>query len=516
MLIYSIKDEPLIELAKKHIHFLPFDGDIGDDDVVFIKADEYIYFEIENHFTTSKTSVIRRCDEIDGLSSAEIKIIKELLSTYREMSDINLTLREFDKLSKEQFDKALTELLACVKRHKKISEHEEKFLYDLLSGNKTKKSLYETGVCSPDELERAYNKFVSEMQWCYGYKQPYIEHRTKNFSNGIIEFSWTIDSFIKEYNIETVLLLNIFEKILHSKAWLKGESKKTFFELFSKYCRNVIDSQEEREALLQYFDEINTKFKKGVYSLYSENAKRLISEKKTHIHDIGADCKESGLNYYRLCSAMEKLGVKPNHHIRRRYSQRLKDFLEGEPLDAQSNPKIFVISGPSCSGKTTIFNEVLKVVPELVKTVSDTTRNPREDEKDGVDYNFISRDTFEKNIQNDEYIEYNFYDDNYYGTSKRRFGELKGKKTAMIIDVNGAKNVKKIYQDAITIFIMPPSLDELRRRLVSRGDNTPEEIERRLDKAKGEIEASSNFDFVVENANLSNAVQEVSHIILNN
>jgi len=113
-------------------------------------------------------------------------------------------------------------------------------------------------------------------------------------------------------------------------------------------------------------------------------------------------------------------------------------------------------------------------------------------------------------------IEYNFYDDNYYGTSKRRFGELKGKKTAMIIDVNGAKNVKKIYQDAITIFIMPPSLDELRRRLVSRGDNTPEEIERRLDKAKGEIEASSNFDFVVENANLSNAVQEVSHIILNN
>jgi len=519
MNIYSIKDENVISLIKYNKHFLPLDFEIEEDAVVIISADTNIYYEHEYHYSFDKKYLVRRCDEIDGISSAEIKIANELLSNYREMADVSITLSEFKDLSKENLEKSLTEILACVRRHNKISEQEEKILFGVFSGHETKKHLFESGICTPKELNSAYKRFVSEMEWCYGYKRPYIEHLAKNFNFGNIEFYWTPETFAKEYKVEGSVLLEIFKKILHSKLLLRGASKKLFFEIFGKYSKDGIETQAEREQMIKYLDELTGNFKKEVFRVYTKIAQKMIDNHQTHIDDINPICKENGYNYHKACHAMEHLGVRPNHHIRRR-GNYLKRFLDDpspsktQSCDSpQSNPKVFIISGPSCSGKTTIFNEVLKVIPALTRTVSDTTRKPRENEIDGIDYNFISRELFEKNIKENKYIEHTFYDDNYYGTIRKNFEQSDGKMTALIIDVNGAKRIKSIYKNAITIFIMPPSLEELRSRLIARGDNTPEEIERRLEKAKKEMAEAVKFDYIVTNKNLKSAVQEVVDII---
>lgn len=176
--------------------------------------------------------------------------------------------------------------------------------------------------------------------------------------------------------------------------------------------------------------------------------------------------------------------------------------------------KLFIISGPSGVGKTTIFNEVQKSVPYINKTLSDTTRDIRDGEENGRDYNFISKDEFEENMKKGHYVEYNTYDDNYYGTS---YEEIRRSRivpaTAMIIDVNGAKNVKKHYSDAITIFIAPPSVEELIKRITERNANTPEEIENRIQIAEKELEEAWGFDYIITNENLEKSITELCSVI---
>ncbi len=178
------------------------------------------------------------------------------------------------------------------------------------------------------------------------------------------------------------------------------------------------------------------------------------------------------------------------------------------------NNKLFVISGPSGVGKNTIFNEVQKSVPYINRTISDTTRDTRDDEKNGRDYNFISKSEFEENINKGQYVEYNTYANNYYGTS---FEEVRHTRTspatAMIIDVNGAKKIKENYTDAITIFIAPPSIDELIKRITERNANTPEEIESRIKTAEKELEEAWGFDYIITNGNLETSVSELASIV---
>lgn len=176
--------------------------------------------------------------------------------------------------------------------------------------------------------------------------------------------------------------------------------------------------------------------------------------------------------------------------------------------------KLFIISGPSGVGKTTVFQKAQQIIPYITKTVSDTTRNIRDDEKNGRDYNFITKEEFEKNIQDGKYVEYNIYDNNYYGTT---FAEIEkafsSPATAMIIDVNGAKNVKHQYPDAISIFIAPPSVEELMQRIIDRNDNTTEEIENRIKIAEKELEEAWGFDYIIINKLLYKSVDDLCSII---
>ncbi|MBR0462298.1 MAG: guanylate kinase [Erysipelotrichaceae bacterium] len=177
---------------------------------------------------------------------------------------------------------------------------------------------------------------------------------------------------------------------------------------------------------------------------------------------------------------------------------------------------LIVYSGPSGVGKSTILAEVLKEEDlKLSFSVSMTTRDPREGEEEGVDYFFVDKETFEKAIKEDKFLEYATYVNNYYGTPKDFVEKQreKGYNVMLEIDVQGGLQVMEKCPDAVTIFIEPPSLEVLKERLIGRGTDPMDVIEQRVSRATGEIEKSATYKYHVINDDLSVAVQEVIDII---
>lgn len=180
---------------------------------------------------------------------------------------------------------------------------------------------------------------------------------------------------------------------------------------------------------------------------------------------------------------------------------------------------LVVFSAPSGCGKDTILRELFKldVKNEFVLSRSMTTRQPRNEEKDGVDYYFVTREKFEELISNDGFIEYAEYNGNYYGTPKAPVEEWlnSGKTVILEIEVQGASKVRSSRPDSVGIFILPPSLEELERRLRNRKTDSPEVIAKRIALAPGEIAQSKYFDYCVINDDVTKATDEVYTILKN-
>lgn len=178
--------------------------------------------------------------------------------------------------------------------------------------------------------------------------------------------------------------------------------------------------------------------------------------------------------------------------------------------------KFIIVSGPSGVGKGTICDVLIKELNAWY-SVSMTTRKMRDGEVDGVNYYFISKEEFKKRIAEGKLLEYNIYNDNYYGTPKDKVLEKleQGTNVFLEIDVNGAKNIKNIFPDALLVYIAPPSVEELRERLVSRGTEDLETIENRLKIASDELKQVGFYDYVVVNDDLEKAISEVRDIIIN-
>jgi guanylate kinase len=181
--------------------------------------------------------------------------------------------------------------------------------------------------------------------------------------------------------------------------------------------------------------------------------------------------------------------------------------------------KLIIFSAPSGSGKSTIVQWLMKEHPELKLyfSISCTSRAPRGTEQNGVEYFFISPEEFREKIANDEFVEYEeVYENRFYGTLKSQVEKQlnAGQNVIFDVDVKGGVNIKKFYgKDALSLFIQPPSVEELRRRLVGRATDTPEAIEQRLAKAEYEMTFAPQFDSIVINDNLEEAKEQTLELV---
>lgn len=179
--------------------------------------------------------------------------------------------------------------------------------------------------------------------------------------------------------------------------------------------------------------------------------------------------------------------------------------------------KVVIFSAPSGSGKSTIVNHILKLHPEMEFSVSATSRAPRGQEKDGVEYNFFTADEFRKMISEDKFVEYEeVYSGSFYGTLKSEVHRIWDKNHVIIfdVDVKGGVNLKKYFGDkALSIFIQAPSVEELRKRLIARGTDSAEAIEKRVAKAAEEMTYADKFDYILVNDDLQKAYAEAEVIV---
>ena len=179
-----------------------------------------------------------------------------------------------------------------------------------------------------------------------------------------------------------------------------------------------------------------------------------------------------------------------------------------------SKGNLFVISGASGVGKSTVLKKVMAARDDLRFSVSATTRNIRPGEVDGESYYFITKDKFLDMIEKHEFLEYDAHMDNYYGTPKAQLEEkLKTGSVILDIEPNGAFNVRRERPDAVLIFIAPPSVEELERRLRGRGDTSEEQIRLRQDRVQWEMEQSKQYDYVVFNDRVEACADEILNII---
>jgi guanylate kinase len=180
-----------------------------------------------------------------------------------------------------------------------------------------------------------------------------------------------------------------------------------------------------------------------------------------------------------------------------------------------SKGRLLIVSGPSGSGKDTILKKVLARMPELKFSISSITRPMREGEVEGEKYNFVSREYFEEMIKNDALLEYNCYVGNYYGTPKAPVDDVieNGGEIIIEVDVNGQANIKKRVESALSIFIMPPSFQVLKSRLSGRGTDSEDVINQRMQEALHEISCAKNYDYIVVNDDLEEAVNDFITII---
>lgn len=177
---------------------------------------------------------------------------------------------------------------------------------------------------------------------------------------------------------------------------------------------------------------------------------------------------------------------------------------------------LIVVSGPSGTGKGTVLKLVKESCEDVRFSVSATTRKPREGEIDGKNYFFKSVEEFRQMIKNNEFVEWVEYCDNFYGTPKKYIEDSieQGYNVILELEVDGAINIKDQYPDSVTIFMIPPSFEELRLRIEGRGTEKPEIVEKRLNKAKQELMLINKYDYVTINNNVEDAVREINSIII--
>jgi len=245
--------------------------------------------------------------------------------------------------------------------------------------------------------------------------------------------------------------------------------------------------------------------------------------------EMGMKLRESAFVHYEVVDIVRHdseetvITVKPIGHLLGKPERQFTEeelferccnyrFIENERVDMRRN--LYIISGPSGVGKDTVVKELRKKYPHINKTISATTRAKRSTEADGIDYYYISKDAFYNHQANGDFVEYELYDGEYYGTL---FSEISRHPTdeplLLVVDVRGRCNVMMRYPMAKSIFINPPSFEALEFRILGRNENSPEEVERRLSVAKEELDEASAYTYQVINNDVERCVEAIYTVI---
>lgn len=184
-------------------------------------------------------------------------------------------------------------------------------------------------------------------------------------------------------------------------------------------------------------------------------------------------------------------------------------------IDSQNPGLLLVVSAPSGCGKDTVLAELCRDREDIKRSVSMTTRAMREGETDGKDYYFVDKSYFERMLSEDKILEHTIYNGNYYGTPKTAVDEWlkKGETVILKIEVEGGGNIRRMYPDSVGIFLVPPSMQVLEKRLRNRGSETEEEIQGRLTIAGNEMKHATEYDYIVVNDRIEDAVRDIETII---
>lgn len=196
-------------------------------------------------------------------------------------------------------------------------------------------------------------------------------------------------------------------------------------------------------------------------------------------------------------------------------SSETKQLMDSIESDAAQRGILFVVSSPSGGGKGTLIQRVLRQLPNLSYSVSYTTRKPRNGEVDGREYFFVSPETFNEMIEKNEFLEWAIVHGHLYGTSRFQVARdvSRGRDIILEVDVQGAASIRLLVRDAVSVFILPPSLELLRERLIARGTDAPDELEVRLRNAPEELKAYKAFDYVIINDDVERAAGQLAAVI---
>ena len=176
---------------------------------------------------------------------------------------------------------------------------------------------------------------------------------------------------------------------------------------------------------------------------------------------------------------------------------------------------LFIVTAASGAGKTSLVENLIASTPDIVRSVSHTTRQPRPGEVDGVDYHFTDGERFQAMVTAGDFLEHARVFDNFYGTSRAAVEAqlAQGRDVVLVIDWQGAANIRRLLPDAVSVFVIPPSLDALRQRLTGRGQDSDEVIDRRLVDARSDIGHYGGFDYLVVNDDFDDACADLRHIV---
>ena len=314
MNICFVNDEQNIDLIKKGSLWIKAEPGWEKEDII-LYTDSFVFFEQED---VSGKACARKAIDLSGTTMSAVEIFRELFETYYESKSVDETLNKYETVTTEEFCDSVISIVDRVKKHKKISEKEEKILLVLFCGEKSKKRIVKEGICSYKEIDEAYYKFMQEIQWCYGFRNQINTHRAEQFNAGELCFCYSLKDFADMHLIDEHILKKIVFTVIDCQKSLEKPERDFITSAIEKDNYENRFSVAERERLNEIVNKIIKYFYECEKCFYRIEAKQLIENKITHIHDIHKYCTINALDYWKTIRAIEKLGVKPNHHIRRR------------------------------------------------------------------------------------------------------------------------------------------------------------------------------------------------------